>query len=140
MAIKSKKYSAIYTDLAKIELENDSAYDTDLPDIPFGSEITITIHYDKPEYPGGPDTIVWATHNPEQAETIKGALRAQNIESVIIESKLKAGVIFLLKVEQSLHIERASNFIWKSKEGLQLKPDWFYPLNQRNESFEKWTG
>jgi len=135
--IHSKEYKGIYKDLAQIELNSSQHYDKELPDVPFGSELRIIIKYNKPEYLSGLNGIVWATHFIDQAETIQGALHAQKIIAEVIKEKTGLKDLFLLKVANSSHIEQACNFIWKGKEGLQLKPDWHYPQG-RNMSFEKW--
>jgi hypothetical protein len=137
--IHSKEYKAIYKDLAQIELNSAQQHEEDLPDIPFGSELRIIIKFNKPEYLSGLNGIVWATHFFEQAETIQAALQAQKIVAGIIKEKAGEKELFLLKIENSTRIEQACNFIWKSKEGLRLKPDWHYPKG-RNTSFEKWIG
>ncbi len=138
------KINGKYSDLGKIELENSKIVnwsnlsDEKLPIIPFGSKIEMAVSFDNVDFLSGSNGIVWATYDLRQAEIIHGTLLAQNINSEIKEKYLTEDTIFTIKIVNENDISDASNFIWKSSNGLRLKPDWFYKRGESNRSFEQW--
>jgi len=86
----------------------------------------------------GKDGIVWATYKLKQAEIIQNALLVQNIHSEIKLFDLEENGLVLLKITNPSDIEQVMDFIWRSKSGLRLQPDWSYPAGERNKSFECW--
>lgn len=129
----------------KIELETLRTVDwnvlsnVQLPGIPIGSSIEITIAFDENEFISGKSGIVWATYDLRQAEIIRNALLALQINTEIIK-KIHSpdSEVYLMKATNENEIEDAVNFIWKSDSGLRLKPDWTYPDGTVNISFEQW--
>ena len=132
------KHSAIYKDFRKLQLENGEIVTCDKLDLPFGSYVEFIISFDDADIVNGLNNIVWATHSMQQAEIIKNALEVEKIRSTIIHRELKDNQLFLLEVKDVDQVNKAVNFIWKSKDGLRLIPDWFYPSNTPNISFQKW--
>ena len=47
-------------------------------------------------------------------------------------------IIHLLHIKNQTDVTESINFIWKSKSGLRLKPDWNYHVDKPNLSFEQW--
>ena len=138
------KINGIYNSLGKIELENSKIIDWNnisnnkLPIIPSGSKIKLNISIDTSSFLNGTDGIVWATYDLRQAEIIQSALVAQQINSEIKNIHLNENVLYALKISNSSDIDNAIDFIWRHKSGLRLKPDWSYPNNEINNSFEQW--
>ncbi|MFZ0453569.1 MAG: hypothetical protein WAM24_07435 [Ignavibacteriaceae bacterium] len=129
-----KNFYGFYKDIGVIELENDEKLE-----IPFGTSLKINIEFDEIDFNNGSSGFVWATHDKDQAETILSALQAQGINSEISQEKLEGTNLYYLKIPDVSRIESAIDFIWRSSEGLKLKPDWHYHAGKPNESFEKWT-
>jgi len=138
------KINGKYRDLGKIELENSKIInwsdlsDNNPPTIPFGSEIEVLISIDNNDFLSGKNGIVWATYDLRQAEIIHSALLAQNINSEIKNEHLFEDTLFLIKIMNENDIQEAANFIWKSGNGLRLKPDWHYNKGESNKTFEQW--
>lgn len=109
-----------------------------LPYLPNGSNIELLISFDENDFLLGNDGIVWATYDLRQAEIIRSSLIAQQINSEIMRLEFSSQIIFLLRITQNKDINTAIAFIWKSDEGLRLKPDWDYPTGETNRSFEVW--
>ena len=139
MTMQTEKEYAVYKDHGKIKLKTGTIVNWNKLDIPFGSSVEIIVRYEEVDYLSGLNGIVWATYNADQAETIKGALQAHKINSEIIEKKLEDSLLFLIKLFDNNKINEAIDFIWRGEDGLNLKPDWYYPADNPNESFEKWT-
>jgi len=132
------KHNAVYKDFKKLQLENGEEISCDKLDLPYGSLVELIISYDDADILNGLNNIVWATHSLQQAEIIHNALEVEKIKSVIIHRELKDNHLFLLEVKDVDRVNKAINFIWKSKDGLRLTPDWFYPSKTPNKSFQKW--
>lgn len=100
----------------------------------------MSINHKKAEkdFLSGKEGIVWATYKQEQSEIISNALLAQNIYSEIGTGKFNNRKVFLIIVPKQSDAENAIDFIWKDGSGLCLKPDWYYPSGEKNESFERW--
>ncbi len=129
----------------KIELETEITIDWEmlskvqLPGIPIGSSFEITIAFDENEFISGRNGIVWATYDLKQAEIIRNALLALQINTEIIKKVHSTNSkVYLMKAANENEIEDAVDFIWKSGSGLRLKPDWTYPDGTVNISFEQW--
>ena len=110
----------------------------EIPKIPLGSNIELTISFDENEFISGKDGIVWATYNIRQAEIICNALSTLQISNEIQKNCFSNNEIYLIKTANIREIEDAIDFIWKSESGLRLKPDWNYPEGETNKSFELW--
>lgn len=133
-----------YKDKGEIELESGIGLkwhqlSTDEPpQIPFGSEIEITVCFEEKDLLNGKNGIVWATYNIQQAEIIRDALLSQNISVNLRTEHIGNYVLHILIVPDELDVEAAVNFVWKDRSGLRLKPDWYYKADQENESFNRW--
>ncbi|HEX9252351.1 MAG TPA: hypothetical protein VF870_08920 [Ignavibacteriaceae bacterium] len=142
--MKLIKIKGHYSDLGKIEMENNIIMNwNDLTDeepmlIPFGSTIEFSIAFEEHDFLNGKEGIVWASYDMRQIEIIKNALFAQNINAELKPRSLGKYKIFLLKINNNKDISDAVDFIWRSKTGLRLKPDWNYPEGTTNKSFEQW--
>lgn len=142
--MKLIKIKGFYTDLETIELENKKMInikeltDANFQYLLFGTVIEFFITYDDHDFLSGKDGIVWASYDLRQLDIIKNALFAQNIISDVKIKNLGSAKIFLLSVNDLNDVSDAIDFIWKSKTGLQLKPDWIYPRGEKNKSFEQW--
>ena len=138
------KIKGIYSNLGKIELETMKTIEwKELseempPEIPFGSSLELTISFDENDFISGKDGNVWATYDLRQAEIIQNTLLAQNINSEIGNVNLGWKQLILMKITNQSDVKDAIDFIWKSDNGLRLKPDWSYPDGERNKSFEQW--
>ena len=88
----------------------------------------------------GENGAVWATYELKQAKIIQSALLAQNIHSEIDRITSGEKEVILIRVTNQADVNEAIDFIWKSRNGLRLKPDWSYAAGQRNKSFERWLG
>ena len=144
LLVKLIKIKGLYSDVGKIDLENTkSIYLEEFTDkqhleIPFGSLVEVSIEFDENNFLSGNDSIVWATYDARQAEIIQNALLAQDINSETGIANLGKRQLVLIKITNQSDMKDASNFIWKSDNGLRLKPDWSYPDGERNKSFEQW--
>lgn len=142
--VKLIKIKGFYSDLGKIKLENEKIMNlNDLTDeepvqIPFGSMIELSIVFDEHDFISGRDGIVWASYDQKQIEIIKNALFAQNIITEVRNIKIGSHEMFLMNISNNKDLTDAIDFIWRSKTGLRLKPDWFYPEGEKNKSFEQW--
>jgi len=130
--------------VGKILLENKKIFDWSeltsetLPDLPPDSSLEITISFDENDFLSGKNGIVWATYDLRQAEIIQNSLLAQDVNSEVKKINLMGNIFFTLKISNETEINDAINFIWKGKSGLRLKPDWSYPAEETNKSFEQW--
>ena len=142
--VKLIKIKGYYSDLGKIKLESDRTVNlNDLSDeetlqIPYGSSIEISIAFDENDFLSGNDGIVWASYDQRQVDIIKNALLAQNVNTELKVKNLGQLKIFLLQINNHKDLNDAVDFIWKSKSGLRLQPDWTYPEGEANKSFEQW--
>jgi hypothetical protein len=138
------KIKGIYINEGRIELENKKIInlknltDEKPTEIPFGSTIEISIAFYENDFLSGKDGIVWATYDKRQAEIIQNTLLAQNISSELKRINLGSREMLLLNITNDSDIIDAIDFIWRSKTGLRLKPDWTYPEGEKNKSFEQW--
>lgn len=120
--------------------------DSNPPQLPVGSSIELSISIDVNNFLSGKDGIVWATYDSRQAEIIQSTLLAQHIncetKRIILEPELELGLelrnLYLISVTNEREIKVVVDFIWKSDSGLRLKPDWSYPKDVANKSFEMW--
>lgn len=145
MPTKRIELSGVYKDIKIIQMNNGKILEwsnlineKDVPLIPFGTKIKITLTYDDTDFLNGSNGIVWATYSQFQAETIKNALLVQNIFSEIRISDLEGKKLYLIFIQNSDEVESAIDFIWREEAGLRLKLDWQYSANKENESFNKW--
>jgi len=138
--MKTQKKNAVCTDSGKLKLGTGETLNWDKLDIPFGSEVSITVRCEEVDYFSGLNAVVWATYDIDQAETVQGALEAQGILAEIDHQQLNPNTLHLPKIPDALRIEQCIDFIWRSEEGTQLQPDWRYPAGAVNEGFRRWTG
>ncbi len=145
MPTKRIEVSGVYRDMEIIQMNNGKILEwsnlineKDVPLIPFGTKIKITLTYDDTDFLNGSNGIVWATYSRLQVETIKNALLVQNIFSEIRISNLEGKKLYLIFIQNSEEVESAIDFIWREEAGLRLKLDWQYSANKENESFNKW--
>lgn len=142
--MKLIRIKGIYSGAGKIVFEGTKTIDwgrlseEELPELPVGSSIDLTISFDENEFLTGKDNTVWATYDLRQAEIIQNTLLAQNIGSEIKKIDLGKKEISLIYLTSNSDIIDAVDFIWKSDSGLRLKPDWSYPSGETNKSFEQW--
>ncbi len=143
--MKTLKTKGKLTDVENVELETKSTIHWSklskepVPEIPLGSTIELTIAFNEFEFISGIDGFVWATYDLRQAEIIRNALLALQINTEIIKKIHSTNSeVYLMKAANENEIEEAVDFIWKSDSGLRLKPDWSYPEGEPNESFEQW--
>lgn len=108
------------------------------PDLQEDSSLEITISFDENDFLSGKNGIVWATYDLRQAEIIQNSLLALHINSEVKKINLIGNIFFALKISNESEVNDSINFIWKSKSGLRLKPDWSYPAGETNKSFEQW--
>ena len=108
------------------------------PHLPAGTSIDVSISCDENIFLSGLNKIVWATYDLRQAEIIQSTLVAQHINCEIKNITLKNTDLFLISINNAKETNDAINFIWKSKDGLRLKPDWHYGKGEINRSFEQW--
>ena len=137
--MKKDSINAVYKDLGVIQLDSGEKLNCEKLDLPFGTGVRLRIEYNEIDFKSGSNGIVWATYNKDQAETIQGALEAHKIDLQILEKKLEGSLLFLIKISDREKTGEAIDFIWKGEDGLKLKPDWYYPIDKPNESFERWT-
>ena len=142
--MKFLKIKGKISDFGKIKLETMKTIDLNelslnrLPNFPIGSSVEITISFNENEFISGKDGVVWATYNSRQAEIIRNALLALQINSEIHEIQSSNDNIHLIKVTSEKEINDAVDFIWRGSSGLRLKPDWSYSEGETNKSFELW--
>lgn len=116
--------------------------DSNPPQLPTGCSIALSISFDENDFLSGEDRIVWATYDLRQAEIIQNTLLVQHIncevKKIAFDLDLELTSMFLLSITNEREINMAIDFIWKSESGLRLKPDWSYPKDVANKSFEQW--
>ena len=108
------------------------------PKLPSGTTVELTLTIDENIFLSGINGIVWATFDPRQAEVIHNTLLVQNIESEVIKIEAGEKILIAIKILNIKDIDAVTEFIWKSSSGLRLKPDWEYPPDESNKSFELW--
>jgi hypothetical protein len=108
------------------------------PELPASIKVELTLSFKENDLLLGTDGIVWATIDSRQAEIIHSSLLAQHINSEVKSLKLAEEQLFIIKIINENDINDAIDFIWQSRSGLRLKPDWVYPEGEKNKSFEKW--
>lgn len=108
------------------------------PDLPSSIKVELTLSLSENDLLLGRDGIVWATLDPRQAEIIQNSLSAQHISSAVELIILTDKKLFCLRITNENDINDAIDFIWQSRSGLRLKPDWVYPEGEKNLSFEQW--
>jgi hypothetical protein len=111
--------------------------DEQIPKLPSGTTIDLSISFDENIFITGINGIVWATYDSRQAEIVQNTLTAQQISSEIKRIELGSEFIFLIKITNTKDVYDVMEFIWKSNGGLRLKPDWSYPKGEANKSFEQ---
>ena len=142
--MKVIKIKGIYCDIGKINLETmkmvewTDLIDAELPEIPFGSSVELTLSIEENDFLSGKDGIVWATYDLRQAEIIQSALLAQHISSEVSLINLQNKSIQILRIINETDVSDAIDFIWRNNNGLRLKPDWSYREGDVNKSFEQW--
>lgn len=145
-SVKQIKIKGYYSNLGEITLEGEKMMklkdliDEEALQIPYGSSIEISIAFDENDFLSGKDGIVWASYDQRQVDIIKNALLAQNVNTELKAKNLGQLKIFLLQINNYKDLNDAVDFIWKSKTGLRLQPDWAYPEGEANKSFEQWLG
>ena len=112
--------------------------DINPPHLPSGTTIDLSISSDENIFLSGLNKIVWATYDLRQAEIIQSTLIAQHINCEVKTITIKNENMFLISINNENETEDAINFIWKSNDGLRLKPDWYYGKGKLNRSFEQW--
>ena len=143
--MKTIKVKGKIRESGKIELEttgtivswNDLSLES-ISGIPLGSNVELSVSFDENEFISGKNGIVWATYDLRQAEVIKEALLSLKVNAVIQNRPSTIQTVYLLKVTDENDIRESIDFIWKSKSGLRLQPDWNYPKGGKNKSFEQW--
>jgi hypothetical protein len=108
------------------------------PNLKLGTNITISLTMDENSFLAGKDGIVWATYDLRQVEIIHDTLLAQQIGSEIKKIELGSKNILLIKISNLKDVKEAIDFIWRNDSGLRLSPDWNYPDDETNKSFEQW--
>ena len=142
--MKQIKVKGIYSDIGRVEFPDNSPIasvsltDREGFNIPFGSGVEILVLYEENDFLTGKNGVVWASYDHSQIEIIQNALMAQNIITVTSRKKLEGREIQILIAGNEKDTRNAVNFIWKSKDGLKLKPDWVYRNGTVNLSFEQW--
>ena len=114
--------------------------DKNPPHLPAGTSIDLSISCDENIFLSGLNKIVWATYDLRQAEIIQSTLVAQHINCEVKSISIKNENMFLISINNENETMDAIDFIWKSKDGLRLKPDWHYNKDEINKSFEQWLG
>lgn len=112
--------------------------ETNPPQLPTGSSIELSISFDENDFLSGKDGIVWATYDLRQAEIIQSTLIAQHINCEAKMIALQDQELFLISITNKKEVKVVIDFIWRSESGLRLKPDWSYPKDVANKSFEQW--
>jgi hypothetical protein len=100
--------------------------------------IELSVSIDVNSLISGIDGFVWATKSICQADIISNALKVQEIEVEIVNVELSNNSFYLIKVIREEDVKSVIDFIHNDTGGLRLKPDWNYPDNERNQSFEQW--
>jgi hypothetical protein len=100
--------------------------------------IELLVSIDVKSLISGIDGFVWATKSICQADIISNALKVQVIEVEIVNVELSNNSFYLIKVIHEEDVKSVIDFIHNDIGGLRLKPDWNYPDNERNQSFEQW--
>lgn len=118
----------------------DDISETVAPDLPPSIKVELILTFKENELLLGGGGYVWATRSLNQAEIIQSTLLAQHINSEIKTITGTGKKLVALRVLNENDIEDAVNFIWQSRDGLRLKPDWVYPEGEKNASFEQWLG
>jgi len=137
--------SGTYIDAGKIRLASGKTLAWDdfgappAPEVPYGTEMKVTIVHDAPDYLHGSEGAIWATYDREQAEIVQGALQSQQIAGELREIFLQEKRLYVLHVRDPARAEAAMDFVWRDPGGLRLQPDWCYPAGAANESFLRWT-
>ncbi len=138
------KIKGTYKGLGKILLDNLETIEWQkfskekVPEFPIGLRFDIEISISEEDLTKGLDGSVWATYDLRQAEIIQSTLIPLQINSEIKTIDLLLKEIYLIKINAESDISKAIDFIWKENGGLRLKPDWSYPENEINKSFEQW--
>jgi len=138
------KTKGIYKEDGKIVLNSIKIFnwaditENTLPLFPEGTSINLSISFDENIFLSGINGIVWATYDLRQAEIIQSSLIAQHIHCEVKPLKLEKENLFLISVTNENETKDAIDFIWKSNDGLRLKPDWNYSKGVTNKSFEQW--
>ncbi len=112
--------------------------DKNPPHLPSGTSIDLSISCDENIFLSGLNKIVWATYDLRQAEIIQSTLVAQHINCEVKTIIIKNENMLLISINNENETKDAINFIWKSNDGLRLKPDWHYGKREKNKSFEQW--
>lgn len=110
------------------------------PDLPSSIKVELTVSFKENDLLLGSDGIVWGTRDLQQAEIIQSSLLAQHISSEVESIVLTEKKLFTIRITNENDINDAIDFIWQSRSGLRLKPDWIYPEGEKNLSFEQWLG
>jgi hypothetical protein len=108
------------------------------PQLPAGTSVELSISFDENIFISGLNGIVWATYDFRQAEIIQSALIAQHINCEVKSLYHENENLFLISITNANETKDAIDFIWKSNDGLRLKPDWSYNKGETNKSFELW--
>ncbi len=108
------------------------------PELPFGIAVEISISFEEEEFLLGTGGIVWATYDQRQAEVIKNALFAMQINSDVKQIAFVEKEMFVMKIANNEDVNEAIDFIWRNNSGLRLKPDWRYEEGKTNNSFDQW--
>lgn len=116
----------------------DTLYQEAAPGLPIEIIMELSVSIDLNRLITGIDGFVWATKDICQAEIIINALKVQQIESEIVNTKNENGGLYFIKVFREEDIKSVIDFIKNDASGLRLKPDWSYPDGERNKSFEQW--
>ncbi len=138
------KVKGIYAENGKILLDSmrilswNSFTEKNQPKLDFGTNIDISLSIDENIFLSGKNGVVWATYDSRQADIIQSTLLAQQINCEIKKISFEIEAIFLIVITNQNEVIDAIDFIWKSNSGLRLKPDWSYPDNSNNKSFEQW--
>lgn len=145
MAKKKIEISGYYQDEGIVRMHKGHIVDLqklsdkkEMPKIPYGTKVELTINYEEIDFLNGSNGIVWATYSYRQADTIKNALFIQNIFGEITESELVNTTLYKILVANPKEVEEAIDFIWRDENGLKLEPDWSYSKHEENKSFNKW--
>jgi len=110
------------------------------PELPPSIKVEFTLSFKENDLLLGSGGFVWATRSVSQAEIVQSTLLAQHINAEIITISTSEKNLYALRVINESDVEDAVNFIWQSRDGLRLKPDWVYPGGEKNASFEQWLG
>lgn len=133
-----------YKNVGIVELENNRIIEWKViseekpPELPLDISIELIISFEMDELLIGKNGIVWAAYDKRQVEVIQNALLAQHINSEIKMIINSNASLYLIKIVHENEVNFAMEFIWKSKSGLRLKPDWSYSKGEPNKSFEQW--